>query len=41
MTFKQLERMVDNTWIYIGIMLSMGIVSFNLGMLIGFVWVGL
>jgi len=41
MTFEQLERWVDNTWIYTGIMLSMGIVSFNLGMLIGWIWVSL
>jgi len=41
MTFKQLEQLVNNTGIYIGVMLSMGIVSFNLGLLIGFVWVGL
>jgi len=36
-----LEQAVNNTGIYIGVMLSMGIVSFNLGMLIGFVWLKL
>jgi hypothetical protein len=41
MTVKQLELLVDNTWKYLGIMLSMGIVSFNLGLLIGWIWVGL
>jgi hypothetical protein len=41
MTVKPFELLVDNTGIYLGIMLSMGIVSFCLGLLIGFVWLKL
>ena len=40
-TFEQLELLVDNTWIYLGILTSVCIVSFNVGLLIGFVWVSL
>jgi hypothetical protein len=40
-TFEQLELLVDNTWIYMGILLAMCITSFNIGLIIGWIWVSL
>jgi ABC-type xylose transport system substrate-binding protein len=41
MTRQQLERWVNNTWIYLGLLTGAGIVSFDLGMLLGLVWLKL
>ena len=38
-TYKQLEQLVDNTYTYVGIMIAVSIVSFNVGLLIGWTWV--